>query len=168
MFTRELGSMSVFDKLWIGCKLLIRHPMLYTKGSSAYYYPLDTVELNILVGEIMYSLLIPLAIIASVLDFPSRIRALGFSHHCSTFFGLAFAFMLNDTSFSYGIKRRENLPLKYRFATTWSAEKGLCYCGQHGWPYWPFLCKTTDWRIQILASIRLRFMGGLPNLFLGL
>ena len=27
----ELGNMSVFDKLWIGCKLLIRHPMLYTK-----------------------------------------------------------------------------------------------------------------------------------------
>ena len=28
----ELGSMSALDKLWIGLKILIRHPLLYTKG----------------------------------------------------------------------------------------------------------------------------------------
>ena len=28
----ELGSMSVLDKLWIGLKILVRHPFLYTKG----------------------------------------------------------------------------------------------------------------------------------------
>ena len=28
----ELGSMSPLDKIWIGLKLLVRHPILYTKG----------------------------------------------------------------------------------------------------------------------------------------
>ena len=28
----ELGSMSALDKLWIGLKILVRHPLLYTKG----------------------------------------------------------------------------------------------------------------------------------------
>ncbi|MDP6869914.1 MAG: NAD(P)/FAD-dependent oxidoreductase [Candidatus Poseidoniaceae archaeon] len=28
----ELGSMSAIDKLWIGLKILFRHPLLYTKG----------------------------------------------------------------------------------------------------------------------------------------
>ncbi|MCH1526684.1 MAG: NAD(P)/FAD-dependent oxidoreductase [Candidatus Poseidoniaceae archaeon] len=28
----ELGSMSVLDKVWIGLKILVRHPLLYTKG----------------------------------------------------------------------------------------------------------------------------------------
>ncbi|CAI8155598.1 MAG: Uncharacterised protein [Methanobacteriota archaeon] len=28
----ELGSMSPLDKIWIGLKLLVRHPLLYTKG----------------------------------------------------------------------------------------------------------------------------------------
>ena len=28
----ELGSMSVLDKLWIGIKILVKHPLLYTKG----------------------------------------------------------------------------------------------------------------------------------------
>ena len=121
----ELGSMSVFDKLWIGCKLLIRHPMLYTKGSSAYYYPLDTVKLNILVGEIMYSLLIPLAIIASVFWIfrPKFVRWVSLII-ALPFFGLAFAFMLNDTSLLHVASNGgENLPLKYRFAATWSARE---------------------------------------------
>ena len=29
---KELGSMSPLDKLWIGTKILVRHPLLYTKG----------------------------------------------------------------------------------------------------------------------------------------
>ena len=28
----ELGSMSVLDKFWIGLKILVKHPLLYTKG----------------------------------------------------------------------------------------------------------------------------------------
>ena len=28
----ELGKMSVRDKVWIGMKILVRHPFLYTKG----------------------------------------------------------------------------------------------------------------------------------------
>ena len=28
----ELGSMSALDKLWIGLKILVRHPFLYTKA----------------------------------------------------------------------------------------------------------------------------------------
>ena len=29
---KELGSMSPLDKAWIGMKLLVKHPILYTKG----------------------------------------------------------------------------------------------------------------------------------------
>ena len=28
----ELGAMSPLDKAWIGLKLLVKHPLLYTKG----------------------------------------------------------------------------------------------------------------------------------------
>ena len=120
----------------------------------------------------MYSLLIPLAIIASVFWIfrPEFVRLVSLII-ALPFFGLAFAFMLNDTSLLHVASNGgENLPLKYRFAATWSAREGPLLL----WAAWMALlahlyAKPMIGESKFLASIRLRFMGGfaLTLLFLG-
>ena len=120
----------------------------------------------------MYSLLIPMAIIASVFWIfrPEFVRWISLII-ALPFFGLAFAFMLNDTSLLHVASNGgENLPLKYRFAATWSAREGPLLL----WAAWMALlahlyAKPMIGESKFLASIRLRFMGGfaLTLLFLG-
>lgn len=127
------------------------------------FFPLAIVVPNTLVGEQMYVLLLFIAIAIALLLIwqPKLSRRLSLLLTLP-FIGLATSFLINDTSILHvAANGGEDLPLRYRFAATWSAREGpiMLWAGLIGILMF-FYARPFDKESEAAHLMRLRLISG--------